>query len=240
MPFSANDNPILSVLAVLATTVKPDVAQAAARAAVTALKNVNAKTNALTSSADEMNVDEDQVSSGVKKEDGLLSDIKHAADEAASAAPSRVSTPLEKAGAVAFGAAAAKAASIAAKESLETRRLTLRVLDLQVQKITLKLKHFDELEDILDAERAELDRDRAALANEREQLKREREALRLEREHLKMAKESRTDFQLAASPQVGLPSQGSSFGVSIDAHKVDVAPGHFSQESGKGAAVYAL
>ncbi|KAJ1548634.1 hypothetical protein HK405_001586, partial [Cladochytrium tenue] len=175
--------------------------------------------NAPAGSTEDMDIDGDQEPSGVRKEDSLLADIKHAADEAASAAPSRAPTPLEKAAAVAFGAAAAKGTSIAAKESLETRRLTLRVLDLQMQKITLKLKHFDELEDIMDAERVQLDRDRAALENEREQLKRESEALRLEREHLKKAKESRVDFQLSWLPQVGPLSQRSSFGVSIDARK---------------------
>ncbi|KAI9341039.1 SWIRM domain-containing protein [Zopfochytrium polystomum] len=192
-PYSAADNPVLSVLSMLATAIKPEVARETAKAAVQALRHQSGGKSAAANKEkeDSMEVDGSSPARAVKSEDKeTLAKIKVATDEAVEASGPGAS-PFEKAGAIVFGASAAKAAAIAQNETAEVRRLTLRVLDLQVQKMNLKLKHFEELERVIETEQRHIEQERRALEKEREAFKRDREALHQEKEQFRRAKEAR-------------------------------------------------
>ncbi|KAJ3329675.1 hypothetical protein HDU76_007397 [Blyttiomyces sp. JEL0837] len=215
IPYSAADNPVLSVVALLASVVKPDVAKAASKAAVKALQNAAAaqtaamekkKAMATAAGGDSLEVDlkVESVDNSVrvKDEEEFHKKVEDAVVKAAAAgpAPDEVGKPvetkgpassavtlappssattvtvLERAGATALGSAAAKAASIAMRETRESRRLTMRVIDLQIQKMALKLRHFEDVEALLDSERAEVERERRILAAERAAFKKEKAA----------------------------------------------------------------
>ncbi|ORZ00539.1 hypothetical protein BCR43DRAFT_435199 [Syncephalastrum racemosum] len=119
-PFSQADNPVMSILAYLAGAVDPEVASAAAEAAIQLQERHKRKTDA-------MDIDEEQHKS-VKKPRNAV----------------------EKAAAVALGSAAAKAQSLATIEEREIRRLVHSVIDIEAKKLELKMKHFEDLETVLE------------------------------------------------------------------------------------------
>lgn len=135
------DNPVLSVVAFLASIVDPKVAAAAAQSAVETLKEeIKAKAAKVADDESAMKVEPKEVN-GV--------------DEA-----SRAST-------AALGAAAAKAHLLASHEDGELLRLVREVVDAQVEKLNLKIKQVDELESLLEAERRAVEAQRQALVEDR-------------------------------------------------------------------------
>jgi SWI/SNF related-matrix-associated actin-dependent regulator of chromatin subfamily C len=235
VPFSGVDNPILSVVAMLASIVPHDIAKAASAAAVGEVtrkklklasdndgkssdmavdggeKKVGdeedskgnekagetAKKEEHEEKVDGMDVDDQPPTAMVKTEEGgeekaeassstandkaaieekanVVGETATAAIESVPETKGKPLTTIEKAGAIALGAAAAKASSIAASETKEARRITNKVIELQIQKLELKMKLFEEIEAVIDAERAEVDRERKLLAMERANLKKER------------------------------------------------------------------
>ncbi|EPB86892.1 hypothetical protein HMPREF1544_06318 [Mucor circinelloides 1006PhL] len=125
-PFSQADNPVMSILAFLASAVDPKVASAAADAAIACQEQQQAKKRGQNEQdADAMEIDRD-----VKKP----------------------RTAIEKAASVALGSAAAKAKSLSSIEEREIRRLVHSVVDTEVKKLELKMNYFDELEAVLDNE----------------------------------------------------------------------------------------
>ncbi|KAJ3416696.1 hypothetical protein HDV05_000526 [Chytridiales sp. JEL 0842] len=209
-PFSGVDNPVMSVVAMLASIIPPEVAKAAAKAAVGESSAVRKKQKVVEGAETEkeksavpvagevkekedgMDIDEPVASSEVvvkteeggadaSKEKAEIEEKAQAISESASAALDAAAdnkgkplTTLEKAAAIALGAAAAKASTIAANEAKEARRIVSKIIELQIQKLELKLKHFEDIEAVVDAERAEVERERKILAVERANLKRER------------------------------------------------------------------
>ncbi|KAJ3205930.1 hypothetical protein HDU67_008559 [Dinochytrium kinnereticum] len=264
-PFSAADNPVLSVVAMLSSMVKPEVAKASAKAATEALIGAYAKeeekmeapvekveadeavpdkkaeeegtppTAALTSSEapvaappapsepessaappsssepepaaplapveDTMEVDEKDTSEkpvepaksetpappttkteSVKAEPPAEEEVEKANGSIVTALESAVGQDgskvprTEKLAATALGAAAARAFTIAHTQEEECRRLVERVVELQLQKLAIKMQYFAEIEAVVDAEREDLGRQRKLLAVERTAFRKEKAA----------------------------------------------------------------
>jgi SWI/SNF related-matrix-associated actin-dependent regulator of chromatin subfamily C len=139
IPLSQSDNPVLGVVAFLASVVDPKVAASAAGSAISeltaALKpSANGRANGAESSS---------------------SDVK--ANEPA----------IQKASAAALGAAAAKAQLLGATEDAALHGLVRQVVEAQVNKLELKMAQFEELESQLEAEKRAVEAIKAQLAEER-------------------------------------------------------------------------
>lgn len=126
LPFSQADNPVLSVLAFLASAVSPGVAAAASKAAIEELA----------------------------KKDG-----------------EEKGEDIQAAAAMALGAAAAKAQTLATYEERELQRLVNACVEEQIRKMELKMRLFEEMEAALEAERDALEVERRKLLVERLELR---------------------------------------------------------------------
>ncbi|KAF7724788.1 hypothetical protein EC973_000745 [Apophysomyces ossiformis] len=131
VPFSQADNPIMSILAFLASAVDPEVASTAATAAIECQEKLRKKRK-----TDDMEIDTEKTQGSDTKEEHKK----------------KPRTTIEKAAAVALGSAAAKAKSLAGVEEREIRRLVHTVVDTEVKKLELKMSYFEELEVILESE----------------------------------------------------------------------------------------
>ncbi|KAI8985842.1 SWIRM domain-containing protein [Pilobolus umbonatus] len=123
-PFSQADNPVMSILAFLASAVDPKVASAAADAAIACQEQIKRKKG---QDLEEMETEDEHK---VKKP----------------------RTSIEKAASVALGSAAAKARSLSLIEEREIRRLVHSVIDTEVKKLEIKMQYFEELEAVLENE----------------------------------------------------------------------------------------
>ncbi|KAJ3109603.1 hypothetical protein HDU96_007166 [Phlyctochytrium bullatum] len=83
---------------------------------------------------------------------------------------------VERVAATALGAAAAKAFTIAHAQEEEIRSAVERVIELQLQKLELKMRCFQEIEAVVDAEREDLQRQRRLLQVERAAFRKEKAA----------------------------------------------------------------
>ncbi|OLL25319.1 SWI/SNF and RSC complexes subunit ssr2, partial [Neolecta irregularis DAH-3] len=193
IPFSKGDNPVMSVVAFLASVVDPAVAAAASQTALTELmkdlkkKTENKDNNGVAVESDGMDVDGDGKQNIV-----------------------------EKAASVALGSAAARAHILATFEEREMSRLVSSAVTAQLRKIDLKLKQFDQLEALLDAERHELEKARHQLYLDRLTVKKQTNAVQEQLRHA-LNIGGPEGYQLAM--QAGMNSlQGDSFALqSMDA-----------------------
>ncbi|EOR04766.1 hypothetical protein E3P89_01822 [Wallemia ichthyophaga] len=139
-PFSQADNPVMSVVAFLASVVNPSVASAAAKASVGELsksKSENQNQNAnVNGSEEKMDVE-----------------------------PSR--TSVEKAASVALGAAAAKAKTLSTDEEHNIEKFISKLVESQLKKLECKTEQFEQLELTLEEEKKSLENARMQLAQER-------------------------------------------------------------------------
>ncbi|KAI8973398.1 SWIRM domain-containing protein [Mycotypha africana] len=140
IPFSQADNPVMSILAFLASAVDPKVASAAADAAIACQEKLNS-----------IHKRKEPHNEGEENEEDRSMDID-SENQAADHKAKKPRTAIEKAAAVALGSAAAKAKSLSTIEEHEMRRLVQTVIDTQVSKLELKMRYFDELEAVLDNE----------------------------------------------------------------------------------------
>ncbi|KAI9009153.1 SWIRM-domain-containing protein [Hyaloraphidium curvatum] len=155
IPFSQADNPVMSLVAFLASVVNPGVASAAAQAA---LKELSQGAEAA-DNGDQMVIDV-ATKPGEPKANGE--------DK-----PAFGTEAVQKAAGVALGAAAAKAKVLADYEEREMQRLVNTAIELQLRKLEVKMKHFEEMESMLDNERRELERQRQLLFAEKVALRRQ-------------------------------------------------------------------
>ena len=185
MPFTREDNPILSVMAFLASAVDKNVAAQAAGRSIAQLESglkaraaseahaptangtaspvtngdsskEAAATNGSTPAADEMDVD--------PATDAKPAGVTSANDDGAT---SSARNNVEQAAVVALGAAAAKAHLLALEEDASLHSLVTSVVEAQVRKIELKLSHFDALESLLEVERRTLEQGKQQLYEDR-------------------------------------------------------------------------
>ncbi|KAF8974801.1 hypothetical protein BGZ46_009716 [Entomortierella lignicola] len=182
-PFSETDNPVMSVVAFLASVVNPGVAAAAAQSALKELalakKDVAEKVEKAASEKGELqHVGSMDVDSIMNEDDGKSKDDDDEAPKQEIVTSDTNNAPaepklddiagiprstLEKAAAAALGSAAAKAKTLADYEEREIQRLVTVVVEMQLKKLELKLQQFEELENVLDIEKRELERQRQQL-----------------------------------------------------------------------------
>ncbi|KAG0362978.1 hypothetical protein BC939DRAFT_414631 [Gamsiella multidivaricata] len=189
IPFSQADNPVMSVVAFLASVVNPSVAAAAAKSALRELEQVKKavggeegtqdrepetvkETGTAESSDDALKVetqgsdtmDLDRTNSVQGDEDTEMRQNGEATAAKADLDVAEVSrSTLQEAGAAALGSAAAKAKTLADNEEREVKKLVTQVVEAQLKKMELKLQQFEELESVLEIEKRELERQRQQL-----------------------------------------------------------------------------
>ncbi|KAI0132346.1 SWIRM domain-containing protein [Xylariales sp. AK1849] len=153
LPFSQADNPVMSVIGFLASLADPKSTAAAAKQSVEALQaglrnrieggDASAKANG----------------KGKEKEgDSMEIDIRQE-----STTTTTTTTTVTAAAGVPLAIMAARSGGLASHEEREMSRLLSAAVNVTLQKMELKLKYFDEMESILQAERRELERGRQQL-----------------------------------------------------------------------------
>ncbi|KAI9836744.1 MAG: hypothetical protein M1838_004965 [Thelocarpon superellum] len=182
VPYSQADNPVLSVLGFLATLSDQNVAAAAAgRTAEEMRRGLRDRLEKGSSGDKDKDRDSDKgkekekekAKEGLKNEDTMDVDV-----DVDSAPPSTAltttadatsSTPIQgPAGttplsAIPLATSAARAAALASHEEREMTRLVSSAVNSTLQKLEQKLRQFNEMESILQAERRELERGRQQL-----------------------------------------------------------------------------
>mgnify|MGYP001328631608 CR=1 FL=1 len=149
-PISQVDNPVLSVVAFLAQMADPSVAAAAAGRSVEEIKKDLRK---------QLGQDKDKgkgkEGEELKTEDAMEIDSGR---EGESTSKSKASLST-----IALGASAARAGALASHEEREMTRLVSAAVNVTLQKLEIKLQQFNEMEEIIEAERRELEQARQQL-----------------------------------------------------------------------------
>ncbi|SZF02145.1 unnamed protein product [Blumeria hordei] len=153
LPFSQADNPVMSVIGFLASLAEPNVTAAAAGKTVDALKQ--SLRNQLDPSSDKSKEKINTDSMDIDPEQEAMNNTQSTSALA--------SIPL--------AAMAGRAGGLASHEEREMTRLVSAAVNTLLQKLDLKLKQFNEMEQILQAERRELERGRQQLFLDRLQFK---------------------------------------------------------------------
>uniref|UniRef100_A0A3Q2NMB7 SWI/SNF related BAF chromatin remodeling complex subunit C1b n=1 Tax=Fundulus heteroclitus TaxID=8078 RepID=A0A3Q2NMB7_FUNHE len=169
VPFSQSENPVMSTVAFLASVVDPRVASAAAKAAL----------------------GERPVSPVIcvpdRGEDGERRRVGEGDDGGRVMELELVEGSVSTAAAAALSSAASKAKHLAAVEERKIKSLVALLVETQMKKLEIKLRHFEELETIMDREKEALEQQRQQLLTERqtfhtEQLKQAEMKFRQQRE----------------------------------------------------------
>ncbi|EYC36785.1 hypothetical protein Y032_0856g2712, partial [Ancylostoma ceylanicum] len=191
VPFSQSGNPVMSTVAFLASVVDPKVAQAATKAAIEEFAKIKDEVPALMLEAHAKNVQAHEEKTGVldgtvglaksgiatddkkEKEEGEKMETDEASKKADDAnveqkAKVAVSENVQAAAAAALAAAAVKAKHLATIEERRIKSLVAQLVETQMKKLEMKLRHFDELEQIMDKEREALEYQRQQLILERQ------------------------------------------------------------------------
>ncbi len=142
----------MTLTSFLTSLVPPQVAKAAAQAAIE--KTMNLSPNSPNSPSKKASSPRKQT-----QESDLL--------QGSSPRKQTQESGLVQAAATALGAAAAKANVLAHHEELEMQKLTRALIEVQMKKMELKLSHFQEMQSLLEAERRDLEGDRLAFYEER-------------------------------------------------------------------------
>lgn len=140
-PFGHVENPVMSTVAFLASMVHPKVAAAAAKAAISELAEV-AKEEHLQSTR--MDIDQ-----GAGQED---SEVKSLSKES-----------LQQISAVAIGSAAARASVLSEEEMQRLSKLREMLIELQLQKIKVKLSLYEDLEKGVEEDKKDVEQQRLQL-----------------------------------------------------------------------------
>ncbi|SJX64103.1 related to swi/snf-related matrix-associated actin-dependent regulator of chromatin, subfamily c, member 1 [Sporisorium reilianum f. sp. reilianum] len=236
VPFAQADNPVMSVVAFLASAVNPAVAAAAAQSALGELTdNLRKRASQEKAGGDkEPTADADADADKSKENGDAAAAASHATangdamdvdgEQAKTAAAAATDVALvdaakkgavprnavERAAAIALGAAAAKAHVLASFEERECQRLVGQVIEAQLRKLELKMTQFEELESLLEAERRSVEAGRRQLYADRLAVQKQ---LALVNELLAKAaqapeKVSAQEVVQASSAANGLPQQG--------------------------------
>ncbi|SPO28043.1 related to swi/snf-related matrix-associated actin-dependent regulator of chromatin, subfamily c, member 1 [Ustilago trichophora] len=227
VPFAQADNPVMSVVAFLASAVNPAVAAAAAQSALGELTDNLRKRQKEAGESGEEDAAATETAEGEgekNKENGE----PHAngggdAMDVDADQPAKTTTTVgvtepkavprnavERAAAIALGAAAAKAHVLSSFEERECQRLVGSVIEAQLRKLELKMTQFEQLESLLEAERRSVEAGRRQLYADRLAVQKQ---LGLVNELLAKAaqapeKVSQQEIVQASSAANGLPQQG--------------------------------
>lgn len=162
-PFVDATDSLMKQVALLSTVAGPHIAAAAAEAAVTALCNENPYAGKV------LDIDEDEVTNKVglsliNNEQERESDIKvedwdmerHKQTDTSESIPEKnfaaMTFRIRAAIATAMGASAARAKLLADQEEREIEHLMASIIETQMRKVQYKIKHFEELELIMEKE----------------------------------------------------------------------------------------
>lgn len=174
LPFSQADNAVLSVMGFLAGLADPAVTAAAAGKSVDemkrALREKLEKGDAPSGESDKGKEKEASAAPApaeaeVKNEDSMEVDASspQATTGTAVAAKSESSKPSNPYATVPLALSAARSAALASHEERNISRLVSSAVNVELQKMQLKLQQFSELEQVLSAERRDLERRRQQL-----------------------------------------------------------------------------
>ena len=219
VPFSQAENPVMSVVSMLASAVSPAVAAAAAQSALGELTDglkrriKEAAASGAEKPAEQAAEQQEQVGDekpsepADKQAEKQESGAGNAMDVDTNTIPKNA---VERAAAVALGAAAAKAHVLASFEERECQRLVQQVIEAQLKKMQLKMSQFEELESLLDAERQAIEAGRKQLYVDRLSVQRQLAAVN---ELLRKASTAPQELQSedlarASSAANGVPQQG--------------------------------
>jgi SWI/SNF related-matrix-associated actin-dependent regulator of chromatin subfamily C len=147
-PISQSENPVLSVVAFLAQMAEPSVAAAAAGRSVEEIRKE------LRSQLEK---------GGAKGKDAVKTEDSMDVDSVREAENQAAEKPKESLGTIALAASAARAGALASHEEREMTRLVSAAVNVTLQKFEVKLQQFNEMEEIIEAERRELEQARQQL-----------------------------------------------------------------------------
>ncbi|KAG8933071.1 hypothetical protein FRC03_008686 [Tulasnella sp. 419] len=196
IPFDQTDNPVMSVVAFLAGAVGPGIAAAAAQGALGELtdglrKKAKRKPDNSTETAESAKEEVMNDSGESDKVPDQEKEVKHSNSDADPSSPavahsgmdvdggtsgpmkdtsSKPGIPrnaVERAAAIALGAASYKASLLAQHESNQMRELTTQIIKATLKKLEIKMNHFEKLEDVIEEERRSLEVTRQAVISER-------------------------------------------------------------------------
>ena len=146
-PISHSENPVLSVVAFLAQMAEPAVAAAAAGRSVEEIRKE------LRNQLEKGNGKETEA---VKTEDSMDVDAARETEQQPEKHKESLAT-------VALAASAARAGALASHEEREMTRLVGAAVNVTLQKFEIKLQQFNEMEEIIEAERRDLEQARQQL-----------------------------------------------------------------------------
>uniref|UniRef100_A0A8C8EJH1 SWI/SNF related, matrix associated, actin dependent regulator of chromatin, subfamily c, member 1b n=1 Tax=Oncorhynchus tshawytscha TaxID=74940 RepID=A0A8C8EJH1_ONCTS len=165
VPFSQSENPVMSTVAFLASVVDPRVASAAAKAALGTCVCERERECVCVRAC---MISFSRLDRGEKEEiAGRWREVEQ--DEGRRLAELElVDGTVTTAAAAALGAAATKAKHLAAVEERKIKSLVALLVETQMKKLEIKLRHFEELETIMDREKEALEQQRQQLLSERQ------------------------------------------------------------------------
>ncbi|KUL87019.1 hypothetical protein ZTR_05690 [Talaromyces verruculosus] len=156
-PISQLDNPVLSVVAFLAQLAEPSVAAAAAGRSVDQIRKELLDQLNKSPSAEKGKGKEGEV----KAEDSMDIDTTREAESTGQ------TEKRESLATIALAASAARAGALVSHEEREMTRLVSAAVNVTLQKFEIKLAQFNEMEEIIEAERRELELTRQQLFADR-------------------------------------------------------------------------
>ncbi|KAJ9292846.1 hypothetical protein DTO271G3_8421 [Paecilomyces variotii] len=160
-PVSQLDNPVLSVVAFLAQMAEPAVAAAAAGRSVQEIRKELQKQ--IEKSSDKaQDKGKEKEGEPMKSEDSMEIEEVSREQESTEVVQGDKRTPASLA-TVALGTSAARAGALASHEEREMTRLVSAAVNITLQKFEIKLAQFNEMEEIIEAERRELEQARQQL-----------------------------------------------------------------------------
>ncbi|KAJ8762768.1 hypothetical protein K2173_022897 [Erythroxylum novogranatense] len=162
LPFSNYPNPVMALVAFLASSVGPRVAAACAHASLAALSEDN-RTNSERSRGRESSL-HGEVTNSVQQNDDNLHGLRGQNESEATPLSTEKVKAAAKAG---LAAAAIKAKLFADHEEREIQRLSANIINHQLKRLELKLKQFAEVESLLMRECEQVEKARQRYAAER-------------------------------------------------------------------------
>lgn len=169
LPFNQVDNPVMSVVGFLASLADPASTAAAANRSADELKRNLRKqldgANQASSAAEA-----DKKDNEVDKTESMDVDFRQTVVTTTTTTTSTTKTSLAS---IPLASIGARGAVFASHEEREMTRLVSAAANIMLQKLELKLKYFDEMEELLREERRELERGRQQLFLDRLAFKRQ-------------------------------------------------------------------
>jgi SWI/SNF related-matrix-associated actin-dependent regulator of chromatin subfamily C len=164
LPFNQIDNPVLSVAGFLASLADPATTAAAAGKSVAELRSrILRKLETEPEPQKDGAGEADGKGKEKEGEDNMEVDGEPDQTKAADKAATGTSDTLKTLATVPLASIAARSGGLASHEEREMTRLVSAAVNVTLQKLELKLKYFNEMESILQAERRELERGRQQL-----------------------------------------------------------------------------